>query len=528
LNRWNTRVASLLLLQTFFLGAAGLARSAEDSFAVQEIASLGRTLAAEIVDLDGDGLGDLLQVVSLGIPPNESRLFRVYRSTPAGVPNEPTVEVDVPAGSMGYDLADVHATPGTEVLLLRRRGVSVVSLAADAPSVRDYALPGSISIGAMEDERGLERIEIAVSGIGPDPWLLVPGFGEVFFLSTGGALLAHLDVGGRANYFIQPPGPTFTESDIQLYFDTPRIAAGDVDGDGRADIVSSSRHELRVFLRQQGGSFSHAPDRRIALGRVSEKDHIRGSGAVRLLVRDIDADGLLDLLISETRGGIADASAESSVYLNRGAGWQLELPDAVFAANESVSVDQLIDLDGDGSLELAHYVVPINVLELVEIFVTRAIDAHLSIYQADADHVFASEPRYRRKLDLPLDFETSRPKGFTPTFEFDLNTDGRRDYLSSGGGESLEVFLADSKLRFGSRHARQSMPTEGVLRSGDLNADGLPDLVICNPHRPDQSIRLVTNLGRLKGTPASLEPRPGSGREDRPGAADQAPSRPAN
>ena len=142
--------------------------------------------------------------------------------------------------------------------------------------------------------------------------------------------------------------------------------------------------------------------------------------------------------------------------------------------------------------------------------VTRAIDAHLSIYQADVGRAYASEPRYRRKLDLPLDFETSRPKGFAPTFDFDLNADGRHDYLSADGGKNLEVFLGDAELGYGTRHAVQAVPTEGAVRTGDLNGDGLPDLVIFNPFRLDQSIYLVTNLARLEGTPLSLEPRAGS------------------
>ena len=69
---------------------------------------------------------------------------------------------------------------------------------------------------------------------------------------------------------------------------------------------------------------------------------------------------------------------------------------------------------------------------------------------------------------------------------------------------------------------------EGAVRAGDLNADGLPDLVIFNPHRLNQSIHLATNLGRLEGTPASLELQTGSNRDDRGVAADQAPSRLAN
>jgi hypothetical protein len=476
---------------------------AEDWFDVVEIESRGRTLSADIGDLNGDGLDDLMQFISTGLPPDESRSIRVYLQTDAGIPTVPSFETPIPSGVAAYDLGDVLDRPGIEILLLRPTGLTVLSLAeaaGGAPVTLDLPLPGAMSVGAGEDERGLDRIEIVTDALGPTPWLQVPGFGEVFYLAADGSLLARIDVGGRANYFIQPPGPVFAESDIQLYFDAPRMAMGDVDGDGRVDILSASRHELRVFLRREDGGFQQAPDRIVALRRVSESDHIRGSGSVRTIARDIDGDGLLDLLVSETRGGITDASAVTSVYLNTGGDWNLDESDAAYPSKDAVSTDLLIDLDGDSKFELVRFVVPINVLELVEVFVTRAIDANLSIYAASGAGAYPDAPVYKRKLDIPLDFETSRPKGFIPSFGFDLNGDGVRDYLASSDGTEIEVLLATPKLEYRKRGHKQEIPSEGAVRGGDLNHDGLTDLVVFNARRYHQSMYLAINRGALPGT----------------------------
>ena len=54
------------------------------------------------------------------------------------------------------------------------------------------------------------------------------------------------------------------------------------------------------------------------------------------------------------------------------------------------------------------------------------------------------------------------------------------------------------------RAARQKVSTEGQLGVGDLDGDGLTDLLIFNSRRTDQPIYLLTNRGRLPGTRPSM------------------------
>ena len=41
---------------------------------------------------------------------------------------------------------------------------------------------------------------------------------------------------------------------------------------------------------------------------IDEKDHIRGSGGVSVVAKDVDGDGLIDLLISHVSGGFTEAT----------------------------------------------------------------------------------------------------------------------------------------------------------------------------------------------------------------------------
>jgi hypothetical protein len=68
--------------------------------------------------------------------------------------------------------------------------------------------------------------------------------------------------------------------------------------------------------------------------------------------------------------------------------------------------------------------------------------------------------------------------------------------LISGNGNVIEVYPGGSN-HFRKRAARQKADSAGRLRFGDLNGDGLTDLMIYDPLRPDSPIRIGTNQGIL-------------------------------
>ena len=472
-------------------------------FALHEIAVPHRVVQAEIADLDGDGRADLLWTSLEGIPPSERRELRVHFQRPdGGFPDQADWRSPMPKGVGTYDVADLDDRPGHELLLLQRAGITVISLAGREVNRSTLEVPFPPTIAATHDERGMDRLRMVRHDLGPEARIVVPGFGESTILTRSGETLGRPRVGSRANFYVPPrPGPVLTENEVEIYFDHPRLHAGDVDGDGRPDLVSSSRHELRIFRQRESGKFPREPDQSLALGRISAEDHVNNAGSVRVELGHFNDDDRVDLLVTSSRGSFFSANTRLAVHLNRAGSFNLRKPDQIIPNETGLATAQVTDLDGDGRVELISVRLASGILELVEILLTGSVDAEVEIRRQGVAQSFESEAWQSRSVDVGINFDTFRSEGFIPNLQVDLNGDGFIDFLGSGSGEEIEIFLGNAERGIRDLHAKQAFDTGGRIRFGDLEGDGLSDFVLYDPRRPGVPIRVGANRGVLPGTP---------------------------
>jgi hypothetical protein len=392
------------------------------------------------------------------------------------------------------------------MLFMRRDRVTRLSLAGRVATWRDVALPGT-TLAVAPDERGIDRLRLARDELAAAPLLVIPGFGEIFVSTLDGEPRGRLATQSRANFFVPPrPGLLVIDNETDLYFEHPRIDVADVDGDRRGDLVISNRHEVLVFRGRETGSFAAKPDQRLLLKRLTETDLVRATGSARVDARDWNGDGLADLLVAYTRGGLLNATTRTTLHLNRAGSWDVQKPDQTFDVEGGWAATSFEDVDGDARLEFIEVRLSLQTLELVEILLTRSIDPQLLIRRPAQGSPFDPEPAIDRTLELGVSFETQRTVGFLPAFK-DMNADGRLDLIAPSDGKQLEIHLGAPGPALAPKAIRQSFDTTGVIRFGELDRDGLLDFVLHDPRRPGTPIRIGVNRGTLPGTRTTPELR---------------------
>ncbi len=269
------------------------------------------------------------------------------------------------------------------------------------------------------------------------------------------------------------------------------VAWGDVDGDGYPDLFLATFHNQgskpSMLLRNSKGRF-----------HLDDQQHLRtsglGSGA---LFVDLNNSGRLDLFVSNcAHGKEGVTAAPSSLFRNEGGGrfTDISLESGACLPQYAGRGLAAADLDGDGLLDL--------------ITCER--------YYGNVNH----GPAFLRNLGNHRFKNISKQAGFPEKLSglgvavADLNGDGFPDVVFTEGGGQHRVLLNDGKGNFrdapGLREVLRWQPptaedTPAGVCIGDINGDGLPDIVIGQhykaPWRDPLPVRLYLHRGNKDGNP---------------------------
>lgn len=290
-------------------------------------------------------------------------------------------------------------------------------------------------------------------------------------------------------HIIEPKDPSVSEPGA------PALVTGDLDRDGRTDFIVASRVSSARFLNQGGGNFTVVPyfDSFFQDGVIADFDNdgyvdvaevtadsvtvklgynpswpavpevsstLVGRYATALRAGDFNGDGKLDLAV------VNSLSNNVALLLGKGNG-NFE-PPVTFPVQENPHALVVRDFNGDSKLDLA---------------TANEYSETVSLLLGDGNGSFSVTPIPAGALPQDL-------------VAWDFNRDGKVDLaLTNRGYNTVTVLQNDGAGNF-SLAARWELTAIGTsITAGDFNRDGKEDLVVAHPFDGTLSVFLGNGSG---------------------------------
>jgi hypothetical protein len=453
------------------------------------------------LDLDGDGRAELIVLeAERGHSRDVPYTLRVLRQTDAGFvampgatlrlpPHVSLLSVEAFRGGPGLALL----TPGEVAIWPWHGGRFAPEAAVRLPVDSLFPVPsGEVQLGLSwtADLDGDGAAE-----------LLVPRFDgqEVLGQDATGALrrLGRLRLRAEARVM-----DWFRRS--RLAYDLPAISVQQVDGRGWQDLVVYLDGELWVFLldaTMDGGDLAPAYVHDLQPPKPFDPKEPRDPPMLLVSTEDLNGDGHFDLIFSKNAASDSQFNTRTNVlvfYGRAGAGgapidFAAEPDQAYFT--EGFSLPLVLDLDADGRKDLVLVNVEIGFWNVIKALISRSVNAQAAFYRMPGDGRYPRDPQQLETYEVT--FSLGR-FSHQPIAQFgDLNGDGLPDLLLSVDKETLGIHWGRKNGIWASApdaRLKDNIPIAGQrVRVGDLDGDGRDDLLFAY-NRDD--IRAMPDVNR--------------------------------
>jgi len=468
-----------LFLFVFFLVSTGLplkAFGARPSFKSYEIKSELKGIL--YFDFDGDGLDDIITI-------DDPNLAFFFQDSKRGFAKDPDLVCLLSDKPAIFWHAKFGNSGGQKILVMTADGVSTLTYVdKSSPPVRKQI----ISWKTVIPEK-CEDFPVVFFGLSADtgedyPLIFVPtedGL-EIFKYDKKWQHAGSLQ--GIPDTKIW--GPRSTVGYTKENWLNMNIA--DLNGDGLEDLViceSKSPNVLfRVYPQIEGGLFASKP---------SQTYEYQWHWHTWICLEDINRDGKVDViknkwldepwLLPGTRSG----KVLVQIFMSDAEGDFSDKPAFVFRKNDWQSVMPILDIDGDGFMDLVlGYNRYVDSEKIRKTLISKKLEHSLRFHFYD-DRGFPKESDCQKTLvvhinqrGLYLDWGQRRFLERQICLDGDFDGDGDKDLLVKDKGDKASVYFFISKKKGFSKKANMHFKIKQVKSfiTEDLNNDGISDLMV--------------------------------------------------
>ncbi len=274
----------------------------------------------------------------------------------------------------------------------------------------------------------------------------------------GFTLLSTAQTGVRfTNTLTQAPAVQF-----QNLMNGSGVCAGDVDGDGNVDLYFCNRQGANgLFLNLGGGVFTNAT--------VLETTACTNQTSSACLFADVDGDGDLDLVVDSFEG-------PNVLLLNDGSGRFTSTGKASGLTTQQGATSMAMgDLDGDGDLDL--YMCHFGTISILR------DGAAVSVRTVNGQPAVTGRFANRLKIVDGMMHEMGEPDAV---------------FMNVGGGRFERAAWKDLFLDEQGKPSPVLWDFGLAVQIRDMNADGLPDIYVCNDFQTPDRMWLNQGGGKFR------------------------------
>jgi len=426
-----------------------------------------------IGDIDGDGKPDLV------VAENGPWTVSVLRNTPQ---YPPSITSFTPAlGPIGTSVTiagtNFSATAANNIVFFGATkatvtGASTTQLTVTVPAGATYQSI-TVMVGGLTGYSSKPFVVTFASVATTTSGSLAPKVDFVTGLSPVGVAIGDIDGDGKPDLVVSNPGDntvsvfrnTSSSGSISsssfaahVVFATGTnpygVAIGDIDGDGKLDFAVANYNSNTVSVFRNTSSSGS-----ISSGSFAAKvDFVTGSHPYGVAIGDVDGDGKPDLVVTNPNDNTV------SVFRNTSSSGSITLAGKVDLTTGTYPVDVAIgDIDGDGKPDLA---------------VTNGSDNTVSVFRNTSSVGSITLGSFAAKVDLTT--------GTSPYILAigDIDRDGKPDLVATNyGSNTVSVLRNTSSSGSITFDAKVDFTTGSApygVAIGDIDGDGKPDLAIVN------------------------------------------------